>query len=109
MPWRVLKMLEMNQKRRDQLSIIATILDSTRSGSLKTKIMHNANLSFSQLNDYLTFMIDNGLIRQTTVKGRESYIATVKGILFAQMYRELLSMITTQTQTESPLVAELFQ
>jgi predicted transcriptional regulator len=109
MPWRVLKMLEMNQKRRDQLSIIATILDSAKSGSLKTKIMHNANLSFSQLNDYLTFMIDNGLIRHTTVNGRESYIATVKGILFAQMYHELLSMITTQTQTESPLVAELFQ
>lgn len=102
-------MLDMNQKRRDQLSIIATILDGTKTGSLKTKIMHNANLSFTQLNDYLNFMIDNGLIRQTTLNGRESYIATVKGILFAQMYRELLSMITTEIENESPLVAELFQ
>jgi predicted transcriptional regulator len=109
MPLRVLNLLEMNQKRRDQLSIIATIIDSAKSGSLKTKIMHNANLSFTQLNDYLNFMIDNGLIRQSTLNGRESYIATVKGILFAQMYRELLSMITTDTRDESPLVAELFQ
>lgn len=71
--------------------------------------MHTANLSFVQLNDYLTFMVDNGLIRQTTLNGRENYIATIKGVLFAQMYRELLSMITTQQTEESPLVTELFQ
>ena len=99
----------MNLKRRDQLSIIATILDCAKGGSLKTKIMHNANLSFTQLHDYLAFMMDNGLIRQTNVDGREGYIATVKGLLFVHMYRELLNMITTKNQTESPLVAELFQ
>jgi predicted transcriptional regulator len=109
MPLRVPKMLDMKQKRRDQLSIIATIIDGAKGGSLKTKIMHNANLSFTQLHDYLNFMIDNGLIRQTSLEGREGYIATVKGILFAQMYRELLSMITTENQDKSPLVAELFQ
>ena len=109
MQQRVPKTLDMKQKRRDQLNIIATILDGAKGGSLKTKIMHNANLSFAQLNDYLNFMIDNGLIRQTTLNGREGYIATVKGILFAQMYHELLNMITTARQDESPLVAELFQ
>ncbi|HSV49161.1 MAG TPA: winged helix-turn-helix domain-containing protein [Candidatus Acidoferrales bacterium] len=102
-------MLDAKQKRRDQLSIISNILESARGGSLKTKIMHTANLSFVQLNDYLTFMVDNGLIRQTTLNGRENYIATIKGVLFAQMYRELLSMITTQQTEESPLVTELFQ
>ena len=63
--------------------------------------MHTANLSFVQLNEYLTFMVDNGLIRQSTVDNREIYIATIKGILFAQMYRELISMITTQQSRRS--------
>lgn len=94
-------LLDSKQKRRDQLNIIANILESARGGAIKTRIMHTANLSFVQLNDYLTFMADNGLLRQTTLNGRESYIATVKGILFAQMYHELLSMITTQQTEES--------
>ncbi len=91
-------MLDANQKRRDQLSIIANILESTRSGARKTKIMRTANLSFVQLTDYLTFLLDNGLIRLSSVGKKEVYIATIKGVLFAQKYRELISMITTQTQ-----------
>ncbi len=69
--------------------------------------MHSANLSFTQLNDYLTFMLDNGLIRQANVEHRDGYIATVKGVLFAQMYRELLSMIETQPEEQAPLISEL--
>jgi predicted transcriptional regulator len=89
-------LLVANQKRRDQLSIIANILENSREGARKTKIMHSVNLSFVQLNDYLTFLLDNGLIRLSSVGKKEVYIATIKGILFAQMYRELTSMITTQ-------------
>ena len=70
--------------------------------------MHTANLSFVQLNDYLTFLIDNGLIRLSSVGKKEVYIATIKGVLFAQMYRELTSMITTQNDEKAPLLSELF-
>jgi len=101
-------LLDANQKRRDQLSIIANILENTRSGARKTKIMRTANLSFVQLTDYLTFLLDNGLIRLSSVGKKEVYIATIKGVLFAQMYRELISMITTQTQEKAPLLSELF-
>jgi predicted transcriptional regulator len=61
-------------------------------GALKTRIMHSANLSFIQMHGYLAHMMDNGLIRQTYLEGREGYIATDKGIDFARMYHELLSM-----------------
>ena len=96
------------QKRRDQLSIIANILENTREGARKTKIMHTVNLSFVQLNDYLTFLIDNGLIHLSNVGKKEVFIATIKGTLFAQMYRELTSMITTQNDEKAPLLSELF-
>lgn len=103
-------MVEIKQKRRDQISIIANILESAREGARKTQIMYRANLSFSQLNEYITFLIDNGLIRQTTVKGKEIYFATVKGVLFTQMYSELLKMIeaSSQLKEQAPLVSELF-
>jgi predicted transcriptional regulator len=101
-------LLDANQKRRDQLSIIANILESAKGGVRKTKIMHTVNLSFVQLNDYLTFLVDNGLIRLSSVGKKEVYIATIKGVLFAQMYRELTSMITTQNDEKAPLISELF-
>ena len=83
------------------------MLESARSGVPKTKIMYTANLSFVQLNKYLTFMMDNGLIRQSIVGQREVYITTIKGVLFARMYRELISMITIQTEEKAPLISEL--
>jgi predicted transcriptional regulator len=101
-------LLEANQKRRDQLNIIANILESTREGARKTKIMHSVNLSFVQLNDYLTFLIDNGLVRLANDGKKEVYIATIKGVLFAQMYHELISMITIQAEQKAPLISELF-
>lgn len=103
------QLLDGYTKRRDQLSIIANILDNSREGARKTQIMYRANLSFTQLNEYITFLLDQGLIRQHKVKEKEIYIATVKGILFAKMYSELLNMIKTQPKPneESPLITEI--
>jgi predicted transcriptional regulator len=96
-------------KRRDQLSIIATILDKASEGARKTQIMYAANLSFTQLNEYITFLLDQGLMRQHKVDKKEIYIATVRGVLFVQMYAELLDMIKTQPKLyqKQPLVTEL--
>jgi predicted transcriptional regulator len=87
-------------KRRDQLSIIANILENAREGAGKTQIMYRANLSFTQLNEYITFLIDTGLIMHRKVDGKERYFATVKGVIFAQMYSELFDMIRTQPKPE---------
>lgn len=102
-------MLDGYTKRRDQLSIIANILDKAREGARKTQIMYAANLSFTQLNEYITFLLDQGLIRLHKVDKKEIYIATVRGVLFAQMYTELLDMIKTQPKLyeKQPLVTEL--
>jgi predicted transcriptional regulator len=87
-------------KRRDQLSIIANILDKAREGARKTQIMYAANLSFTQLNEYITFLLDQGLIRLHKVDKKEIYIATVRGVIFAKMYSELLDMIKTQPRPD---------
>ena len=52
----------MKQKRRDRINVIANILGISKDGVLKTQIMYRANLSFTQLNAYVAFLLSNGLI-----------------------------------------------
>jgi predicted transcriptional regulator len=74
---------------------MAQILEITKEATLKTQIMYKANLSFTQLNDYLQFMLNNNLIIHKTCEGREVYIITLKGFSFLQMHSELVQLLRT--------------
>ena len=81
------------RKRRDKLGIIADIVEISKEGTLKTQIMYKANLSFTQLNDYLAFMLNHNLIAQSIYDGREGYIATGQGLDFLQKHSELIRLL----------------
>jgi predicted transcriptional regulator len=49
-------------KYRSRSDIITAILESTRSGATKTKIMYKAYLSYTQVVGYLNFLQENDLI-----------------------------------------------
>ena len=51
---------------------MAEILEITKEDALKIKIIYKANLSFTQLNTYLQFMVINDLITHKTFEGRAS-------------------------------------
>ena len=85
--------LEEKTKRRDKLNIIAEIVQIARTGALKTQIMYRANLSFSQLGEYLTFMSTAGLLKKYDESGREVYGATKKGLDFYTRHTELVELI----------------
>jgi predicted transcriptional regulator len=87
-----------SQKRRDKLYIIAEILDIAKDGVLKTQIMYRANLSFTQLNDYLEFMLKVNLIDRIVEKDKEIYKATSKGLDFLQRYRELTGLLKSENE-----------
>jgi predicted transcriptional regulator len=89
-------MLETKPKRRDQLSIVADILEITQHGALKTQIMYKANLSFTQLNEYLTFLVQNNLLIQALREGKETYVVTFKGRDFLRRHNELTQMLKNQ-------------
>jgi predicted transcriptional regulator len=58
-----------SERKRSRTEIIYDILETTRNygnGAIKTKIMLNANLSHRQLKEYLTILIDNGLLQYDT-------------------------------------------
>jgi predicted transcriptional regulator len=66
------------------------MLNSARSGATKTKMMYNAYLSYSQLVEYMTYLIENKLI--SLKEGTTLYRPTEKGLKFLNMSTELSEM-----------------
>jgi predicted transcriptional regulator len=87
-----------SSKRRDKLYIIAEILQIAKDGVLKTQIMYRANLSFTQLNEYIRFMLKNELLDKVTLNNKESYRATEKGLNFLQRYHEITELLRTENE-----------
>ena len=85
-----------SRKRRDKLYIIAEILEIAKEGALKTQIMYRANLSFTQLKDYLGFMLDIHLLEKTKQNNKDIYRATEKGLDFLQRYLQIAELIKNE-------------
>ena len=82
-----------NPKRRDKLVIMAEILNIARRGALKTQIMYKANLSFSQLKEYLSVLVATQLLTKMTCNRKELFIATPKGQEFLDKHQQLNDML----------------
>jgi predicted transcriptional regulator len=61
---------------------MAEILKIAKDGTLKTQIMYRANLSFAQLNDYLSLLKGAKLLKVNTTEGRAIYKTTSKGVKY---------------------------
>lgn len=81
------------RKRRDRLYIIAEILKIAKNRPLKTHLMYGANLSFAQLNDYLSFLISTGLLKTVREDSRLIYKTTSKGLEFLTNYEKIISLL----------------
>jgi predicted transcriptional regulator len=77
------------RKRRDRLHIMAEVLGVTIDGALKTQIMYKANLSFAQLNEYLSLLLEIGLLRRNKKDQKTIYKTTRKGIEYLKSYDEI--------------------
>jgi len=53
--------MRVNQRRSD-VEIIAEMLRIGANGALKTRIMYNANMSYSQMKKYLRFLTSQGYL-----------------------------------------------
>jgi predicted transcriptional regulator len=81
-------------KYRDKFEIIVSILESanTIGGVKKTKLMYEAFLSYSQLNEYLSLLVENGLIEII----RRTYKTTEKGLAFLHIYNQIRQLIAVK-------------
>jgi predicted transcriptional regulator len=85
--------LEIERKRRNRLYIIAEILTIAKEGSLKTQIMYRANLSFAQLNEYLSFLTKMYLLEIQNENGKKVYRITAKGSKYLEKYKDVTNLL----------------
>jgi predicted transcriptional regulator len=76
-------------KNRSRTEIIALILEiaNNSNGVNKTKIMYNAFLSYPQLKQYLSFLLEKDLIFH--LEKERTYKTTDKGLHFLQAYSQI--------------------
>ena len=74
-------------KYRSRTDITSQILEAANGGTSKTKIMYKAYLSYAQLKEYLTILIENGLIEH--IPTEQQFRTTEKGMKFIKMYEQM--------------------
>lgn len=84
-------------KYRSRTDIVSQILEAANGGTTKTKIMYKAYLSYAQLKEYLSVLVENGLLEFE--KGSQSYKTTPKGLLFLKTYSQIGGLILNDNKT----------
>ncbi|MGI9010074.1 MAG: winged helix-turn-helix domain-containing protein [Nitrososphaeraceae archaeon] len=82
-------------KYRSRTEIVGNILDSANGGASKTRIMYKAYLSYNQLKEYLTILIENNLIEY--LDGTRTFKTTEKGLNYLKMHNEIGELLQTTT------------
>ena len=80
-------------KYRSRTEIVAMILDAANGGTTKTRIMYKAFLSYAQLKEYLSVLVENNLIEY--LDGIQVYKTTEKGLKFLKMQSEIGELLPT--------------
>jgi predicted transcriptional regulator len=77
--------------------MLSTINDSGSDGANKTSIMYKAFLSYAQLKEYLSFMVEKGLVEVIPhqFSGNEKFVykITGKGLRLLQISQEIESIV----------------
>ena len=85
-------------KYRSRTEIAATILDAANGGATKIKIMYNAYLSYNQLKEYISILIENNLLEY--LEGARTFRTTEKGLNFLTMHNEMEELLQTTIEPD---------
>ena len=80
---------------RSRTEIVSSILDAANGGTSKTKIMYIAFLSYNQLNEYLSILIENNLLEY--LDGTKTFKTTEKGLNYLKMHNEIGELLQQTT------------
>ena len=72
---------------RSRTEIVGNILDAANGRATKTKIMYKAFLSYSQLKEYISFLIENNLLEYHDIT--RTFWTTEKGLKFLKTHNEI--------------------
>jgi predicted transcriptional regulator len=80
-------------KYRSRTEIVGNILEAANGGATKTKIMYKAFLSYVQLKEYLSVLIENNLLEY--IHGTHKFKTTEKGLNYLKMHNEIGELLLT--------------
>ena len=83
-------------KYRSRTEIVAMSLEAANGGATKTRIMYKAFLSYAQLREYLSVLIENNLLEY--LEGSQTYKTTEKGLNFLKMHNEIGELLQTSVK-----------
>ena len=84
-------------RRRSSIEVIADMLRLGEAG--KTEIMYSANMSYFQLQKYLNFLLQLGLIHKVTVGNPVvTYRVTRKGLRLLRSIDSILEMLESREE-----------
>ena len=81
-------------KYRSRTEIVSMILEAANGGATKTKSMYKAFLSYAQLREYLSVLIENNLLEY--LEGNQNYKTTEKGLNLLRMHNEMGELLQTR-------------
>jgi predicted transcriptional regulator len=82
-------------KYRSRTDIVGLILEAANGGATKTRIMYKAFLSYAQLKEYLTVLLQNEVLEYE--EERQNFRTTEKGIRLLQMYNQFDEMMSIES------------
>jgi predicted transcriptional regulator len=80
-------------KYRSRTEIVSMMLEAANGGATKTRTMYKAFLSYGQLKEYLSVLIENNSIEY--LEGIQSYKTTEKGLNLLKMHNEIGELLQT--------------
>jgi predicted transcriptional regulator len=87
-------------KYRSRTDIIAMILRASVNGATKTRIMYGAYLSYAQVKEYISFLIEKNLISYE--EGSGLYRLTENGMKLLRVYEGISEMISINGEKGQP-------
>jgi predicted transcriptional regulator len=84
---------------RSKTEIVGSILEAANGGTTKTKIMYFAFLSYNQLKEYLSILIENNLIED--LEGNNKFKTTEKGLNYLKMHNEIGKLLPQTTTVKN--------
>jgi predicted transcriptional regulator len=82
-------------KYRSRTDIVALILEAANGGVTKTRIMYKAFLSYAQLKEYLTVLLEKDVLEYEDET--QLFRTTEKGLQLLQMYNQFDEMLSIES------------
>jgi predicted transcriptional regulator len=87
-------------RRRSDMEIIAEMLKVGENGAGKTEIMYSVNMSYSQIQKYLGYLMQQGLIDKMKIGNPcVTYRVTEKGLKLLQLFDNIKEMLDLDDYT----------